>query len=67
MEDNLLHLKKTHSYYYQIQGTMGITGAAECDFMVWTTISVKVETISFEGRYYVAKTLSFTIIICFPL
>ena len=57
MEDNLLHLKKMHSYYYQIQGTMGITGAAECDFIVWTTISMKVETISFEGRYYVAKTL----------
>ena len=34
IEDDLLHLKKTHSYYYQIQGAMG---AAECDFIVWTT------------------------------
>lgn len=48
MEDDLLHLKRTHSYYYQIQGTMGITGAVQCDFIVWTTISMKVETISFD-------------------
>ena len=48
IEDDLLHLKKTHSYYYQIQGAMGIIGAAECDFIVWTTISMKVETISFD-------------------
>ena len=48
IEDDLLHLKKTHFYYYQIQGVVSITGAAECDFIVWTTISMKAETISFD-------------------
>ena len=48
MEDNLLHLKKTHLYYYQIQGTMAITGATECDFIVWTPVSMEVENVAFD-------------------
>ena len=34
-----------HLYYYQIQGTMGITGAGE---WVWTPHSVNIETIPFD-------------------
>ena len=48
MEDGMLHLKKDHLYYYQIQGTMAIVGAVECDFTVWTSKSIKKETILFN-------------------
>ena len=44
----MLHLKKDHLYYYQIQGTMAIVGAVECDFIVWTSKSIKKETIPFN-------------------
>ena len=27
--------KKTHAYYYQVQGQMAITGLHWCDFAVW--------------------------------
>ena len=48
MEDGMLHLKKDHLYYYQIQGTMAIVGAVKCDLIVWTSKSIKKETISFN-------------------
>ena len=48
MEDGMLHLKKDHLYYNQIQGTMAIVGAVECDFIVWTSKSIKKETIPFN-------------------
>lgn len=31
-----LHLKRNHTYYHQIQGTLHITGANICDLYVWT-------------------------------
>ena len=45
LENGQLHLNRSHVYYYQVQGTMAITGARECDFVVWTPKSMKVETI----------------------
>ena len=46
LENGQLHLNRSHVYYYQVQGTMAITGARECDFVVWTPKSMKVEIIS---------------------
>lgn len=46
--DHKVHLKEDHPYYYQIQGTMGITSATECDFVVWTLKSMTVQTIPFD-------------------
>lgn len=43
MNNDILHLKRNHVYYYQVQGTMAITNATECDFIVWTPKSMKVE------------------------
>ena len=47
LDDDKVHLKLDHLYYSQIQGTMGITGAAECDFVAWTPHSMNIETIPF--------------------
>ena len=30
LENDLLHLNREHMYYYQVQGTMAITGASKC-------------------------------------
>ena len=33
--NDILHLKRNHIYYYQVQGTMAITNATKCDYIVW--------------------------------
>ena len=52
LDDDNMHLKLDHLYYYQIQGTMGITGAAECDFVEWTPQSINIETIPFDKKLW---------------
>ena len=52
LDDDKVRLKLNHLYYYQIQGTMGITGAAECDFVVWTPHSMNIETIPFDKNLW---------------
>ena len=37
-DDNYLHLKKTHNYWFQVQGQLLVTGAPFCDFVVHTSI-----------------------------
>ena len=51
-DDDEVHLKLDHLYYYQIQGTMGITSAVECDFVVWTPHSMNIETIPFDENLW---------------
>ncbi|KAM7310080.1 uncharacterized protein ISCGN_007040 [Ixodes scapularis] len=34
--DGLVQLKKTHAYFYQVQGQMAVTGYQWCDFVFWT-------------------------------
>ena len=36
LENNELKLKRTHRYYYQVQGQLNITGRKYCIFAVWT-------------------------------
>ena len=51
-EDGMLKLKHSHSYYYQIMGQMGITGAAWCDFFVYATNDFHVERIMFDETFF---------------
>ena len=48
LNNGLFCLRRNHQYYYQIQGTMAITNAHACDFVVWTPKSMRVETILFD-------------------
>ena len=41
-------LKQNHQYYYQIWGTLAITKAHACDFIVWAHKSMKLETVLFD-------------------
>ena len=43
-----LELKRRHDYFYQVQGTMAITGRSWCDFVVWLPQGMSVERIHFE-------------------
>uniref|UniRef100_G3MTW2 YqaJ viral recombinase domain-containing protein n=1 Tax=Amblyomma maculatum TaxID=34609 RepID=G3MTW2_AMBMU len=47
-------LKRTHAYFYQIQGQLGVTRKAWCDFVLWTghlelQHSVSVQRIYFDS------------------
>jgi len=41
-ESGIYHLKKTHQYFYQVQGTLLCTNRNWCDFVVWTLKDMKV-------------------------
>ena len=48
LESNVIHLRKDHPYYHQVQGAMAITGIHVTDFVVWTPVSMKVQEINFD-------------------
>ncbi len=50
-------LKRTHNYYYQVQGQMAITGIKVCDFAVWTPTDMTVEEIYFDEYFWCTKVL----------
>lgn len=57
LEDNRPRLKKTHNYFYQIQGQMAIAGIHRCDFIVWTSKDLSVETVTFDPIFWSTKCL----------
>lgn len=40
---NAYHLKKSHTYYYQVQAQMKFRNALYCDFVVWTENDLIIE------------------------
>ena len=51
-------LKKTHAYYYQVQGQMAITGLRWCDFAVWVGHGdLHVERIYFDPEMWEVEML----------
>ncbi|KAG9266390.1 hypothetical protein AMEX_G19011 [Astyanax mexicanus] len=49
MEYGCSKLKKTHAYYWQIQGQLLITGLQWCDFVVWAQEDIFVERIYMDA------------------
>lgn len=45
-------LKRTHKYYSQVQGLMGVTGAKWCDFVVYTSKGMSIERIPFDPQFW---------------
>ena len=45
-------LKRTHKYYPQVQGLMGVTGAKWCDFVVYTSKGMSIERIPFDPQFW---------------
>ncbi len=50
--NNNMHLKENHSYYYQVQLQMGVTGCKWCDFVIWTPHGLHVERIYFNNAFW---------------
>lgn len=51
-KDGSFHLKRTHTYYYQVQATMFCTGTKWCDFVVRTTVDQHTERILFDSQFW---------------
>ena len=47
-----LELKRSHDYYCQVQGQMGLTGCTWCDFMVYSDNEFHVERIIFDADFF---------------
>ena len=45
-------LKTNHEYYAQVQGQMAITGAAWCDFVVYTPKGMSIQKIKFDQQFW---------------
>ena len=45
-------LKRTHKYYTQVQGLIGVTGARWCDFVVYTSKGMSIECIPFDVQFW---------------
>ena len=45
-------LKKQHDYYYQIQGTLYVTGRPWCDLFIWTPNGTFTERISYDATFW---------------
>lgn len=55
--DDKCQLKVDHEYYFQIMGQMAITGVSTCDFVVWTTKDIHVQTINFDSGLWINTCL----------
>lgn len=47
-----LHLKHEHSYYFQVQCQLALTGAAFNDFVVYTHRSLFIERFAFDEQFW---------------
>ena len=45
-------LRRSHDYYYQIIGQLGITRAAYCDFVVWTLMDTHIERVFMDTKVW---------------
>ncbi|KAK6178339.1 hypothetical protein SNE40_013138 [Patella caerulea] len=51
LTDGKLTLKKTHNYYYQIQGQLFCAGRRQCKFIVFSLTDLKIMDISFDHEF----------------
>ena len=52
LKKDSLHLNREHMYFYQVQGTMAITGTSKCDFVIWSSKSMIIENILFDRKLW---------------
>lgn len=52
IKDDFPTLKRSHKYYYQVQGQMGISGAKWCDFVTYTFKGMVIERIYFDLTFF---------------
>ena len=47
-----LALRRTHTYFAQVQGQMAIGGRPWCDFVIFTTQGISVERVKYDALYW---------------
>lgn len=47
-----LQIKRTHSYYYQIQTPMAVCRSAYCDFVVWSPTFLHIERVPRDDAFF---------------
>ncbi len=60
--NGIIKLKTSHSYYYQVQMQMALTGHKWCDFVVWSNKGYIVDRIQFNQQFWCdmcSKLISF--------
>ena len=53
-KEGSFQLKRSHLYFYQIQGTMFCTGRKWCDFVLRTEVDLHIERINFDSDFWSA-------------
>ena len=48
----VIHLRRNHIYFAQVQGQMGIGKRPWCDFVIYTTKGISVERVLFDKHYW---------------
>lgn len=51
-DENGMHLKKSHAYFYQVQGQMAICERSYCDFVCWTPEGTAIERICKDQAFF---------------
>lgn len=52
LDNDKLVLKTNHSYFYQVQGQLALTGYDWCDFVIWTVNGISVERIGYDRSFW---------------
>ena len=52
LTDGQVMLKKTHNYYYQVQGQLEITQLPWCDFLIWTPQGTSLQRIERDEKLW---------------
>ena len=54
-EDSVFTLKYSHSYYYQAQHQLCVTGVQWADFVLWTPAEIFIELIKYNEPFMMAS------------
>ena len=52
VDGNVVKIKPSHKYYYQVQMQMAICNASFCDFLLWSTKGMTVERVTFDKEFW---------------
>ena len=57
-ENGSMVLKRSHDYFFQVQGQMAALGVQWCDFIVWAPAFLHTERITWDESFWKNKCLS---------
>ena len=55
LNDGMIKLKNSHSYFCQIQGQMAICKRQWCDFVIYTTKGIAINCVHFNEEFWTSQ------------